>query len=111
MLCSLLWSATACKTTERIALPVKPPVERLQCVAAGDRPAVPAEHVIDWSKVATVEQARSEHLKFVASVRSREGVLVGYIVRIEGQLFACSNNATWLRDFFAGLPDDATPTR
>jgi hypothetical protein len=94
----------SCTKTERIAQAVTPPAERIQCVAAGDRPAVPAEYVIDWSKVATVDQARAEHMKFVASVRSREGVVTGYILRIEGRLFACSNNAAWLRDFFSQLP-------
>lgn len=99
MCCSLL--ATACDPTKRIAVPVLPPAERLVCVAAGDRPAIPAEYAIDWSAVTTVEQAKAEHLKYVASVRTREGVVAGYIVRIEGQLFACSNNAAWLRDFYA----------
>jgi hypothetical protein len=105
MLYSLPLAATGCKKPEAIAVAVKPPADRLQCVAAGARPAVPAEYVIDWSKVATVDQARAEHLKFVASVRFREGIVTRYIVRIEGQLFACSTNADWLRDFFAKLPD------
>ncbi|MBO9624183.1 MAG: hypothetical protein J7500_15855 [Sphingomonas sp.] len=65
---------------------------------------MPKEYAIDWSKVTTVAQARAEHMKFVASVRSREGVVSGYILRIEGQLFACSNNAAWLRDFYGKLP-------
>lgn len=103
MCCSLL--ATACDPTQRIAVPIKPPAERLVCVAAGDRPAIPAEYAIDWSKVATVDQAQAEHAKYVASVRSREGVIAGYIMRIEGQLFACSNNAAWLRDFYAAQDD------
>lgn len=94
----------SCTKTERIAEAVKPSAERMECVAAGGRPALPAEYVIDWSKVATVDQAQAEHMKFVASVRSREGVIAGYILRIEGQLFACSNNAAWLRDFFSNLP-------
>jgi len=102
----VLWTLSflpvmGCSTTKRIAVPVIPPAERLVCVAAGDRPAIPAEYVIDWSKVITVDQAKAEHLKYVASVRSREGVIVGYVVRIEGQLFACSNNAAWLRDFYS----------
>lgn len=89
---------------DKIVAPVKPPPERLQCVAAGDRPAVPAEYVIDWSKVATVDQARAEHMKFVASVRTREGIVTGYILRIEGKLWTCSSNAEWLRDFYGALP-------
>jgi hypothetical protein len=43
-------------------------------------------------------------MRYVATVRSREGAITGYIVRIEGQLFACSNNAQWLREFYAALP-------
>lgn len=85
-------------------------------MAAGARPTVPAEYVIDWSKVevpgdsrATLLRAQAETGKLIASIRSREGVLVGYILRIEGQLFTCSTNAGWLRDFYAGLPD--APTR
>lgn len=77
----------------------------MDCVAAGDRPAIPAEYVIDWSKVLTVPQARAEHETFVRSVRDREGVTVGYIVDIEGKLFACSSDAEWLRDFYGRLPD------
>lgn len=96
---------------KRVAEAIKPPPERLLCQAAGDRPAVPAEYVIDWSKVSSVAQARDEHLRFVASVRSREGVVAGYVLRIEGQLFACSNNAEWLRTFFAALPDAEQPGR
>lgn len=111
-LCSLLL-ATACKTTEHIAVPITPPAERLACEAAGPRPAVPAEYVIDWSAVevpgdsrATLLRAQGEVVKMIASIRSREGVVIGHIVRIEGKLFVCSNNAAWLRDFYAGLTDD-----
>lgn len=99
--CCFLLPLTACDHTIRVAVPVIPPAERLACVAAGDRPAIPAEYAIDWSAITTVDQAKAEHLKYVASIRTREGVVSGYIVRIEGQLFACSNNAAWLRDFFA----------
>jgi hypothetical protein len=95
---------TACGEKQRVVTALKPPAERLQCIAAGERPSIPAEHAIDWSKVRTVEQAKAEHLKYVGSIRSREGVIVGYIVRIEGQLFTCADNAAWLRDFFAGVP-------
>lgn len=110
-LCSLPLLATGCKRPEVVAVPIQPPSERIQCAAAGDRPGMPPEYAIDWANVATVDQAKAEHLKYVASVRSREGVIVGYIMRIEGRLFACSTNAEWLRDFFAGMPDDATLSR
>ena len=102
MPCFLLL-ATACGK-ERIVTPIKPPADKLVCEAAGQRPALPAEHVIDWSAVQSVDQAKAEHLKYVASIRSREGVVVAHIVRIEGKLFTCSSNAAWLRDFYAGQP-------
>jgi len=84
-----------------VAVPIVPPSDRLQCVPAGGRPSIPPEYVIDWSAVTTVAQAKSEHLRYVASVRNREGVISGYIVVLEGQLFGCSNNMAWLNDFYA----------
>lgn len=112
MLCSLPLG-TACKQqVEYVATAIKPAPERMMCVAAGKRPSVQAEYVIDWSKVevvgnsgATLANAKEEMIRLVTSVRLREGVVTAYILRIEGQLFACANNAAWLRDFFAGLPD------
>jgi hypothetical protein len=84
------------------ALPIPP--DRMDCrVIEGGRPALPAEYVIDWSKVTTVPQARAEHDKFVASVRDREGKVAGYLLEVEGRLFACSNDAAWLREFTAGV--------
>lgn len=100
-LCSLLGS---CGPTAVLA-PLKPPADRMDCVAAGARPAIPGEYVIDWSKVVTVPQARTEHETFVRSVRTREGVVVGHLVNVEGRLFACSTDAEWLRDFYGRLPD------
>lgn len=110
MLCSLL--TTACgKEPEKIAVGITPPAERLICEAAGDRPAIPAEYAIDWAKVevpgnsrATLANARAEVTRLIASFRSREGIVIGYLLRIEGKLFVCSTNAAWLRDFFAGVP-------
>jgi hypothetical protein len=90
---------------KRIAVALKPPPERLQCAPAGERPTIPPEHRIDWQRVSTVAQARSEHDRYVATVRTREGVVAGYVLDTEGKLFLCSNNAAWLRDYFASLPD------
>lgn len=92
--------------TARVAVPVHPPADRMDCVALtpADRPRLPPEHVIDWSAVVTVPQARSEHEAYVRSVRTREGVTVAYIVTVEGRQFACANDAAWLRDFFKRLP-------
>lgn len=90
-----------------MALPLRPDLanrERLTCEAQGERPVLPAEYVIDWSKVQTVAQARAEHDAYVRSVRTREGVIVGYVVNVEGKLFVCSNNAQWWRDYWSALP-------
>lgn len=76
-----------------------------RAVAPGERPALPAEYVIDWARVATVEQARGEHEAFVRSVRTREGVVAGWVVEIEDRVFVCASDDAWLRDFFGRLPD------
>lgn len=93
--------------TVRTAVPVRPPAERMDCqaVEAEDRPAIPAEYVIDWSRVTTIPQARTEHEAYVRSVRTREGIVAGYIVELEGGLWVCASDDQWLRDFFDGLPE------
>lgn len=91
----------SCGEPKRIVTNLAPPSERLQCAPAGDRPVIAPEYRINWESVSTVAQARSEHERYVASVRTREGVIAGYIVEVEGKLFACSNNAKWLRDWYA----------
>lgn len=75
------------------------------------RPAIPAEYTIDWSTVlvpgnaeATLERAKAEQAKYVASIRDREGVIVGYIQQVEGVNFVCWNNMQTQRDFYARLP-------
>lgn len=102
-ICFLL---SACTTTKRAAVAIKPPAERLQCVQAGTRPMIPPEHVIDWQRVRTVPQAKSQHDAFVKSVRNREGTITGYILESEDKLFNCATNAQWLREFFDGIPDE-----
>lgn len=54
--------------------------------------------------MATVDQAKAEHAKYVASIRNREGVITSYIMRIEGKLFVCNTNMAWRRTFEQGLP-------
>jgi hypothetical protein len=89
------------------ALPLPP--ERLVCEdKPAQRPTVPPEYVIDWSAVTTVAQAHAEHDKYVATVRTREGVVAGYVLLIEGRLFTCFDNVTWLRDSVGGLPKAKT---
>jgi len=96
----------ACSTTKRTATAIKPPPERLVCESLkGQRPTIPAEYRIDWSTVTSVAQAKAEHGKYVAAIRTREGLIIGYVLKAEGVNFACSNNAEWVRDFFAELPD------
>lgn len=85
--------------------PVKPPADKYDCRALPGRPAIPPEYVINWGAVTTVPQARSEHDAYVRSVRTREGIVAGHIVAIEGRLFMCASDAQWLEDFFSRLPD------
>lgn len=93
---------TACETI-RVAENIEIPADKIDCVAAGERPKIPAEYVIDWNSVQTVQTARSEHDAYVRTVRDREGVIGGHIVDIEGKLFACSSDDKWIRDYQAGL--------
>ncbi len=100
-----LWtffSATALASCgeKRVITNLAPPAERLVCEPAGPRPDIPPESVIDWAHVTSVAQAKIEHEGYVKSVRAREGVIAGYILNIEGKLFACSNNAAWLRAWY-----------
>ncbi len=50
-------------------------------------------------------RARSEHDAYVRSIRTREGIVAGYVVDLEGKHFVCFNNAAWQRDFWSKLPD------
>lgn len=94
---------TACGEPKRVVESIPTPPERLICEAAGTRPSIPPEYRIDWGKVRTVAEARAEHDKFVAVLRTREGVIAAYILEVEGKLFTCFVNAQWRRDFEAGL--------
>lgn len=96
---------------EVIAEHIPTPPERLVCEAGGTRPTVPPEYQINWGTVASapsvpvaVERAKAEVGKLMATIRTREGVVAGYVVMIEGKLFTCRNNMVWRRDFEAGLP-------
>lgn len=100
---STLCLTSACGDTKRIAEALPTPPERLICERGGTRPTLPPEHAIDWSKVQTVAAAKLEHEKFVAVLRTREGLVAGYVLRIEGVLFTCWNNMQWRRDYEAGL--------
>lgn len=99
----LALAVAACGEPKRIAVALPIPVERMDCVEAGNRPAIPPEHKIDWAAVSSVLQARQEYNQYVASVRAREGMVAGYVLMLEGHLFACSNDAQWLREWQAGI--------
>jgi hypothetical protein len=99
--CLISLSAGSCAPPVRIA---KPPADKLICDALAERPKIPAEYQIDWSSVQTVEQARSEHDAFVRTLRTREGMVAGYIVQIEGNWFSCWSTVKWHADYNAALP-------
>lgn len=90
--------------TKRTVTALRTPADKLVCNAAVKRPVIPPEYRIDWARVGTVAQAHAEHDKYVATIRTREGVIAGYILDIEGRLFVCGSNMQWRKDFEAGLP-------
>lgn len=103
MCCSLALAGCASTKIAVASRPDRERPERLVCEATGARPSIPAEYSIDWSRVFTVDQARSEHDAYVRSIRKREGVIAGYLVDVEGKLFVCSSNAQWWRDYWSML--------
>jgi hypothetical protein len=103
--CCLVLSAGACEKRVATAIPIPP--ERIDCAVLGGeeaRPTIPPEYVIDWTRVTSVQQARGEHDAFVTRLRARETPVALYIVRLEGQLFACADDAAWVRDYQSRLP-------
>lgn len=103
VLLPLMILLTACGETKRIAEHLPTPRERLICERAGTRPTIPPEHQIDWSQIRTVPAAKIEHDKYVATVRTREGIVAGYVLKLEGELWRCWTNMQWRRDYEAGL--------
>lgn len=102
-LCAQLAALSACGEPKRIAEALPTPPERLICERTGTRPSIPPEHLIDWSQVKTVSAAKIEHEKYVATVRTREGIVAGYVLKLEGVNFTCWNNMQWRREYEAGL--------
>lgn len=98
-----LLALAACGTAKRVVDALPTPPERLICERAGTRPALPPEHGIDWANVRTVPAAKIEHEKFVAVLRTREGLVAGYVLKVESVLFNCWTNVQWRRDFEAGI--------
>lgn len=103
VLSTLCLAASACNDTKRVVEALPTPPERLICERAGTRPTIPPEHQIDWSKVVTVPQAKLEHQKYVSTIRTREGIVAGYVLKLEGQLFTCWTNMVWRRDYEKGI--------
>lgn len=115
MVAALLMSclAVSCATAPVLA-PIRPDQtnpERFLCAAAGARPTIPPEAVVNLDAALAaptvaqaIEIARAQVAAYVASVRQREGVVAHYVLQIEGQLFDCSNNMTWQREFYSRLP-------
>lgn len=110
-------AVSGCETTKRATEALRPDLtnpDRFICEAAGTRPKTPPEYQIDWSqvgqapsvKVAT-ERAKAEVAKLIGSIRSREGVVVGYVLQLEDRHFVCFNNMQWQRDFYRGLGQPA----
>lgn len=103
----LCLAVSACKPEEIRSVsalrPDKTNPERFVCEAAGTRPVIPGEHQIDWTKVATVDQAKAEFLEFVSVLRDREAGVATYILDLEQKHSTCAINMDWQRDFYAGL--------
>jgi hypothetical protein len=101
-LSTLSLGISACEPKRVVtALPIPP--ERTDCQAAtGKRPTLPPEYSIDWSKVATVGQAKAAHDNFVNVIRGREKIVANYVLSLEGDLFQCANDAAWVREWQAG---------
>jgi hypothetical protein len=111
VLSTLCSAVSACGDKQRIVEVLPTPPARLVCEAAGPRPTIPPEYVVNWNPVAAaptvriaVERAQAEVGKLIATVRTREGIVAAHYVRIEGRLFVCSNNMQWRRDYEANLP-------
>jgi hypothetical protein len=100
---------SACGGTQRVVESIPTPAERLICEQAGTRPQLPPEHAIDWSQIRTVDAAKIAHENFVSVLRTRENIVAGYVLKLEGVNFVCFNNMQWRRDFEAGLPQPETP--
>lgn len=100
-----------------MAVPLRPDLahpDRLLCEGLeADRPALPASYAIDWNGVyvagdalATLRNAQAEHEAYVRAVLARNGIVSAWLVKIEGQLFVCSSNMQWWRDYWRALPAD-----
>ena len=83
--------------------------ERFDCQRAGTRPTVAPEYQIDWSKISTVGQARTEFENFKLTLRGRENIVAGYLLGLEAINFNCWSDTQWQLEFYRGLPDQPQP--
>lgn len=101
LLASVLLALPSCGQ-QRIAVALPIPPERMDCEAAtGKRPTLPPEYAINWAKIATVGQAKTEFDNFVLTLRGREQTVSTYVLKLEGDLFQCANDDAWLREWNA----------
>jgi hypothetical protein len=119
LLSTLSLAISGCETTKRSVEALRPDLtnaDRFVCDRSPDRPKLPPEYQIDWGRVAAapnvaaaVDLAKQEHAQFIARLRTRENITVGYIVVIDSVNFVCFNNMKWQRDFYAGLGQSGAP--
>lgn len=112
-LSTLSLAVSGCETTKRATVALRPDIDHPQwfvCEPAGTRPKIAPEYQIDWGKVAAapdvahaVEAAKGEVGKLIATIRTREGVVAGYVLDLEGKHFVCVNNIQTQLDFWKGL--------
>lgn len=101
LMCFSALTAGSCEKRVVTSIPIPP--ERMDCAKVSKRPKLPPELTIDWTQISSVLAAQEAHKAYVARIRTREGIVTGYILEVEGELFACSNDAAWLRDWQKGL--------
>lgn len=99
---------SACHNERVIFTPLPVPEDKTdtEFPKTSDRPLLPTEHVIDWSQVQTVEQAKAQHDLFVVRLREREGLLVTYIVDLEGRVFEAASDDLWIREWQDGIIEE-----
>lgn len=99
----LCLAVSACGGEKRVVESIPTPAERLICEQAGTRPTITPERAIDWSQIRTVDAAKIAHEQFVQELRTGQGIIAGYVLKLEGINFICWNNMQWRREFEAGL--------
>jgi hypothetical protein len=110
-LSTLCLAVSACGAQKYTAEFIPTPPAHLVCERTGTRPTIPPEYKIDWGHVTTVAQAHAEFDKYRATILTREGVVAGYVLKLEGANFLCFNNMQWRKDFEADLAKTHPPVQ